>query len=165
VQCLFGSVTESSSGCPEARSAVTSRRASRHPRVNDECPAVLDTESRVNYLPRAGKLVVHELAHVYGIDHCIHYHCVMNGTGHLVEEFSAPAHLCAVCLRKLQFRGFRCATVVPAPAERLQGGRTRQGGTLGGETFDQIVLPAGDPSIASICGDYLSACDCSVRKK
>lgn len=67
-------------------------------------PAELDAASKANYLRRAGKLVVHELGHVYGIDHCIHYHCVMNGTGHLVEDFTSPAHLCAVCLRKLQFR-------------------------------------------------------------
>jgi archaemetzincin len=55
---------------------------------------------------------------VYRIDHCIHYHCVMNGTGHLVEDFSAPAHLCAVCLHKLQFRmGFD----VPQRYQRLLG--------------------------------------------
>lgn len=32
----------------------------------------------------------------------------MNGTGHLVEDFAVPTHLCGVCLRKLQWRlGFR----------------------------------------------------------
>lgn len=67
-------------------------------------PTTLDAVSKANYLRRAGKLVVHELAHVYGIDHCVHYHCVMNGTGHLVEDFKSPAFLCAVCLRKVQFR-------------------------------------------------------------
>jgi len=67
-------------------------------------PESMDAASRTNFLRRAGKLLVHELAHVYCIDHCVHYHCIMNGTGHLVEDFAAPAHLCAVCLRKLQFR-------------------------------------------------------------
>ena len=28
----------------------------------------------------------------------------MNGTAHLVEDFSSPCHICGVCLRKLQFR-------------------------------------------------------------
>lgn len=28
----------------------------------------------------------------------------MNGTGHLVEDFAAPAHACAADLRKMQFR-------------------------------------------------------------
>jgi predicted Zn-dependent protease len=123
------------------------------PKVSDERPAVLDAESRVNYLRRAGKLVVHELAHVYGIDHCIHYHCVMNGTGHLVEDFSAPAHLCAVCLRKLQFRmGFD----VPQRYQRLLG--VFKAGGLNKEARwverrlsnlpSVSVSPAGDSSIA-----------------
>jgi hypothetical protein len=47
----------------------------------------------------------------------------MNGTGHLVEDLSAPAHLCAVCLRKLQFRmGFD----VPQRYQRLLGGSRRE---------------------------------------
>ena len=74
------------------------------PSVSATAPLQLDAESKANFLRRAGKLVVHELAHVYWVDHCVYYHCVMNGTGHLVEDFAAPAHLCAVCLRKLQFR-------------------------------------------------------------
>jgi len=28
----------------------------------------------------------------------------MMGTGHLVEDYSAPFHLCGICLRKLQWR-------------------------------------------------------------
>jgi archaemetzincin len=55
-------------------------------------------------LRRAGKLLVHELMHIYGIDHCIYYDCIMRGTGHLVEDFSAPMHLCPIDLRKMQFR-------------------------------------------------------------
>lgn len=76
----------------------------KRPSTTATAPDTMDAASKANFLRRAGKLVVHELAHVYGIDHCVHFHCVMNGTGHLVEDFSAPAHLCAVCLRKLQFR-------------------------------------------------------------
>uniref|UniRef100_A0A7S1YSY6 Archaemetzincin n=1 Tax=Ditylum brightwellii TaxID=49249 RepID=A0A7S1YSY6_9STRA len=56
------------------------------------------------YLRRSGKLLVHELGHLYGIDHCIFNRCLMNGTAHLVEDFAAPSHLCGVCLRKLQWR-------------------------------------------------------------
>jgi predicted Zn-dependent protease len=124
------------------------------PKVSDERSVALDAESRANYLRRAGKVVVHELAHVYGIDHCIHYHCVMNGTGHLVEDFSAPAHLCAVCLRKLQFRmGFD----VPQRYQRLlsvfkAGGLTKEARwverRLANLPSAVPVSPAGDPSIA-----------------
>jgi predicted Zn-dependent protease len=41
----------------------------------------LSQKSKGEYIRRAGKLIVHEICHVYGIDHCIHYHCLMNGTG------------------------------------------------------------------------------------
>ena len=58
----------------------------------------------IEYLRRSSKLLVHELGHLYGLDHCIHYKCLMMGTGHLVEDFQAPMHLCGVCLRKLQWR-------------------------------------------------------------
>eukprot|EP00698_Gefionella_okellyi_P003052 TRINITY_DN12872_c0_g1_i1.p3 TRINITY_DN12872_c0_g1~~TRINITY_DN12872_c0_g1_i1.p3 ORF type:complete len:122 (+),score=33.82 TRINITY_DN12872_c0_g1_i1:808-1173(+) len=40
--------------------------------------------------------------HLLGFDHCIYYACVMNGSGHLAEDFSQPMHLCPVDLRKLQ---------------------------------------------------------------
>ena len=53
---------------------------------------------------------MHEIAHLYGIDHCVRRDCVMRGTGHLVEDFAAPSHVCEVDLRKLQFRlGFALA--------------------------------------------------------
>jgi archaemetzincin len=58
----------------------------------------------VEYLRRAGKLIIHEIGHLYGMEHCIYYNCLMNGTGNLVEDFSGPSHLCPVCLRKMQFR-------------------------------------------------------------
>jgi len=64
----------------------------------------------VEFLRRSGKLLTHELGHLYGLDHCVHNRCLMMGTGHLVEDFKAPSHLCGVCLRKLQWRlGFDVA--------------------------------------------------------
>jgi archaemetzincin len=79
---------------------------------------------------------------------------VINGTGHLVEDFSAPAHLCAVCLRKLQFRmGFD----VPQRYQRLlsvfkAGGLTKEARwverRLANLPSAVPVSPAGDPSIA-----------------
>ena len=66
--------------------------------------------AREEALRRAAKLLVHEIAHLYGIDHCVRRDCVMRGTGHLVEDFAAPSHVCEVDLRKLQFRlGFALA--------------------------------------------------------
>jgi len=53
-------------------------------------------------LQRSIKLLVHEIAHLLGVDHCIWYSCCMNGSGHLEEDFRQSMHLCPVDLRKLQ---------------------------------------------------------------
>lgn len=52
-------------------------------------------------LQRSCKLVVHEICHLLGIDHCIFYSCCMNGSGHLEEDYQQPMYLCPVDLRKL----------------------------------------------------------------
>ena len=53
-------------------------------------------------LQRSCKLLVHEIGHLLGIDHCIFFDCCMNGSGHLLEDFRQPMHLCPVDLHKLQ---------------------------------------------------------------
>jgi len=58
-------------------------------------------------LRRCCKLVVHEIGHMFGLEHCIVYECDMNGSNHLRELDSQPLHLCPDCLRKLAWnRGF-----------------------------------------------------------
>ena len=52
-------------------------------------------------LQRSCKLLVHEICHLLGIDHCIFFDCCMNGSGHLAEDFRQPMQLCPVDLRKL----------------------------------------------------------------
>jgi len=51
-------------------------------------------------LHRACKTAVHEIAHMFGVGHCVHASCLMNGSGHLMEDFAAPAHLCPADLAK-----------------------------------------------------------------
>ncbi len=53
-------------------------------------------------LKRSLKMLAHETAHMFGIGHCIYYHCVINGSNHLKESDAAPLNLCPICLRKLQ---------------------------------------------------------------
>lgn len=52
-------------------------------------------------LQRSCKVLAHESGHMFGIKHCVHFQCVMNGSNHLKETDSRPLHLCPVCLRKL----------------------------------------------------------------
>ena len=60
-----------------------------------------NAESAKLVLQRSFKILVHETGHMFGIRHCIHFECIMNGSNHLGESDAKPMHLCPVCLRKL----------------------------------------------------------------
>lgn len=51
-------------------------------------------------LRRCCKVLAHEIGHIYGLYHCVHYQCLMNGSNSLQESDSRPLHECPVCLRK-----------------------------------------------------------------
>ncbi len=53
-------------------------------------------------LSRSLKVMTHEFGHMYGVKHCIHFQCLMNGSNSLSETDRQPQHLCPVCLRKIQ---------------------------------------------------------------
>ncbi len=53
-------------------------------------------------LRRSCKVLAHETAHMFGLLHCIHFHCLENGSNNLAESDRKPVDLCPVCLRKLQ---------------------------------------------------------------
>jgi len=77
-----------------------------------------DANYRALLLRRSAKVLAHETAHMFGLRHCIYFHCVMNGSNHLEESDARPMHLCPVCLRKLQFSiGFvRIRNTIPTSA-------------------------------------------------
>lgn len=50
---------------------------------------------------RGLKICSHELGHMFGVGHCTHFSCNMNGVNHRDELDRAPMHVCPVCLRKL----------------------------------------------------------------
>src|SRR5438270_11193589 len=52
-------------------------------------------------LRRSCKVLAHETCHMFGIAHCIYFHCLMNGSNHMAESDTRPMHLCPVDLRKL----------------------------------------------------------------
>jgi archaemetzincin len=54
-------------------------------------------------LRRSCKVLAHETSHMFGIQHCIYFNCLMNGSNHLEESDRRPLHLCPVDLRKLHY--------------------------------------------------------------
>jgi len=45
--------------------------------------------------------IVHEIGHLFGLDHCVYYECVMEGTNTFDEFDRQPLYLCPVCLHKM----------------------------------------------------------------
>ena len=54
-------------------------------------------------LQRSCKVLAHETSHMFGIQHCIWYRCLMNGSNHLAESDARPMDLCPIDLKKLQW--------------------------------------------------------------
>ncbi|MHC9539329.1 MAG: archaemetzincin [Vulcanimicrobiota bacterium] len=52
-------------------------------------------------LRRICKTLNHEMGHVFGLSHCVLYHCSMNGGLSVKEGDDAPMEYCPVCHRKL----------------------------------------------------------------
>ena len=52
-------------------------------------------------LERSIKISSHEIGHMFGISHCLHANCVMNGTNSLSETDYHFARACSLCQKKL----------------------------------------------------------------
>ncbi len=50
---------------------------------------------------RSAQVLIHEIGHMFGLYHCIHWSCVMAGANHQAEFDAHPLHVCPVDLRKL----------------------------------------------------------------
>lgn len=55
--------------------------------MNDQNSSEIESAQRRSlFLLRACRLLTHEICHLLGIDHCIFYSCLMNGSGDLGER-------------------------------------------------------------------------------
>jgi archaemetzincin len=53
------------------------------------------------WFSRVIRIVAHELGHCSGMDHCVYYACLMQGTASMAEDVRQPPYLCPVCLKKV----------------------------------------------------------------
>ncbi len=71
-------------------------------------------EARRLCLLRTCKTAVHELGHMFSMQHCTAYQCVMNGSNSLAESDRRPLELCPECLAKA------CWATGAEPADRFR---------------------------------------------
>jgi len=57
--------------------------------------------SQTRLLRRTLRVAVHEIAHMFSLEHCTAYACVMNGSNGLEEADRGPLWLCPECLAKV----------------------------------------------------------------
>ncbi|KAK2848494.1 hypothetical protein FQN49_005668 [Arthroderma sp. PD_2] len=55
------------------------------------------------WLGRVCRTASHELGHCFGLEHCVYYACVMQGTASMLEDERQPLYLCPVDLRKILY--------------------------------------------------------------
>jgi archaemetzincin len=77
--------------CASPESPVTPKRSAQL--SNNELASL--------YLARVCRTASHELGHCFGIDHCVYYACIMQGSASLAEDARQPPDLCAVDLAKV----------------------------------------------------------------
>jgi archaemetzincin len=62
-----------------------------------------DTKDESLFFRRSLKLMAHEVGHIFSIEHCVTWRCVMQGANTLAEDDSHPMYLCPIDLRKLEW--------------------------------------------------------------
>ncbi|MCX6550888.1 MAG: archaemetzincin [Acidobacteria bacterium] len=62
-----------------------------------------DVHGPAEKLRRCCRLLAHEIGHIVGLQHCVYFRCLMNGSATMEESDRRPLHLCPIDLRKLQW--------------------------------------------------------------
>jgi len=84
------------------QAGLSGRRSLRAGKGKEQCPIKAACGISRKELARFLNVAAHELCHVFGIDHCSYYKCLMNSCKPDPAELDGTLHLCVICLRKLQ---------------------------------------------------------------
>ena len=88
------SKTNDSRTVPEDHGSPLHAAVASHRLLNTSSPSA-------SWLARICRTASHELGHCFGIDHCVYFACVMQGTASLREDARQPPYLCPIDLSKV----------------------------------------------------------------
>lgn len=80
----------------------------------------LSGKTLLRFRTRLCRVVAHEMCHVFGMQHCPFWRCLVNATNSLESLDAIPTSLCPVCLKKLTHALARNKVVKVDMADRLQ---------------------------------------------
>ena len=62
-----------------------------------------EEDQYMQWMKESTSTMVHEIGHMFGIEHCIYYECIMNGSNGSFENYGdGEITLCPSCLAKLK---------------------------------------------------------------
>ena len=74
-----------------------------------EIQELSESDSKQVWMKRSCSTMVHEIGHMFGLEHCIYYECTMNGSNGSAEDRYPDRTLCPVCLAKIKLNAkFDC---------------------------------------------------------
>ncbi|KAK5989352.1 Archaemetzincin-2-like protein [Cladobotryum mycophilum] len=89
-------------GVGPLHAAVEAAATTVGPRSSSSSSVIVPPGSlNAQWLGRTVQTMAHELCHCLGMDHCVYFACVMQGSGNSEEAVRQPPYLCPVCLEKL----------------------------------------------------------------
>ncbi|KAK1660155.1 hypothetical protein BDP55DRAFT_532589, partial [Colletotrichum godetiae] len=102
-----------------SRNVLVPREASRNKKQAEE-------DLYGMWFSRVARTAVHEVGHCLGMDHCVYYACVMQGTGGLGEDSRQPPYFCPVCEAKFIWGLGETGVVEGGRGGRWMEGRMRE---------------------------------------
>jgi archaemetzincin len=92
---------------PGWRSKARARFAGTTPMYRARSEAGLLTDimtpdmQSLEWMARVSQTAIHELGHCFGLEHCVYFTCVMQGSASSAESRRQPPFFCPICLEKI----------------------------------------------------------------
>lgn len=90
-----------------------------HGQMTSALEHITDSE-KATWILQALRITTHEICHILGLRHCLHFQCLMNPGNQRCDDLGGGMFLCPLCLRKLCFVLSLSGVEPSAPSERYR---------------------------------------------